>query len=238
MNALLTAPAPVAEPAVEIDPDAACMEITGVTGKPVTVAVKTDDQGTVTYMVVDASSETEGLGKKTMEEAFTSQFIGKAGPFVLGENVEAVSGATVTSAAVTNAVNSLLGTFPAAVQTAESRSAADISAERLAAAVEEAPKPERVPVFEAGEHTLTVKGFNGGDIAINVTLDDQGTVTALTVDASSETEGLGQKASEEAFTSQFIGKTAPFVLGEDLDTVSGATITSAAVVNALNSLFK
>ena len=238
VNALLTAPAPVAEPAVEIDPDAACMEITGVTGKPVTVAVKTDDQGTVTYMVVDASSETEGLGKKTMEEAFTSQFIGKAGPFVLGENVEAVSGATVTSAAVTNAVNSLLGTFPAAVQTAESRSAADISAERLAAAVEEAPKPERVPVFEAGEHTLTVKGFNGGDIVINVTLDDQGTVTALTVDASSETEGLGQKASEEAFTSQFIGKTAPFVLGEDLDTVSGATITSAAVVNALNSLFK
>ena len=238
VNALLTAPAPVAEPAVEIDPDAAWMEITGVTGKPVTVAVKTDDQGTVTYMVVDASSETEGLGKKTMEEAFTSQFIGKAGPFVLGENVEAVSGATVTSAAVTNAVNSLLGTFPAAVQTAESRSAADISAERLAAAVEEAPKPERVPVFEAGEHTLTVKGFNGGDIAINVTLDDQGTVTALTVDASSETEGLGQKASEEAFTSQFLGKTAPFALGEDLDTVSGATITSAAVVNALNSLFK
>ena len=58
------------------------------------------------------------------------------------------------------------------------------------------------------------------------------------MDASGETAGFGQKCAEEDFTSQFIGKTLPVTLGEDVDEVSGATITSTVVVNALNSLVK
>ena len=53
---------------------------------------------------------------------------------------------------------------------------------------------------------------------------------------SNETPGFGTRCSEDAFTSQFIGKPLPLTLGDDVDAVSGATVTSQAVVDALNSL--
>ena len=72
-------------------------------------------------------------------------------------------------------------------------------------------------------------------MTVKATLDGN-TITALTVETPDETPGLGQNCSEEDFTKQFIGKTLPVELGKDVDAVSGATITSTAVVDALNSL--
>jgi len=86
------------------------------------------------------------------------------------------------------------------------------------------------------ELTAKAKGYDGKDVTVSVTLDDAGAIASLTVDASSQTPGLGQRCSEEEFTSQFIGKAAPFTLGEGIDAVTGATITSTAVVDALNEL--
>ena len=43
---------------------------------------------------------------------------------------------------------------------------------------------------------------------------------------------------DEDFQNQFIGKTLPLTLGEDVDALSGATITSTAIVDALNTLVK
>ena len=74
--------------------------------------------------------------------------------------------------------------------------------------------------------------------AFKVYQAEDGKVVSLEVETPDETPGRGQKCSEEAFTSQFIGKTLPVTLGEDVDEVSGATITSTVVVNALNSLVK
>ena len=53
---------------------------------------------------------------------------------------------------------------------------------------------------------MTVKGFGDGDVNIQIGASEDGTVESLIIDASTQTEGLGAKASEEAFTSQFIGK--------------------------------
>ena len=93
----------------------------------------------------------------------------------------------------------------------------------------EEPAPEN-------QQTATHRGF-GGDVTVKAVLED-GKVVSLEVETPDETPGRGQKCSEEAFTSQFIGKTLPVTLGEDVDEVSGATITSTVVVNALNSLVK
>ena len=114
----------------------------------------------------------------------------------------------------------------------------------------EAPAPVAEPAAEApaeeasaaepaadGTLTATVKGFQDGDVIVNLTLDAEGKIAALDIDASSQTAGLGQLASEEAFTSQFIGKTLP-VAAEDIDALAGATITTSAVLEALNSLAK
>jgi Na+-translocating ferredoxin:NAD+ oxidoreductase RnfG subunit len=55
----------------------------------------------------------------------------------------------------------------------------------------------------------------------------------MTVDASGETQAIAKPCTEEAFLSQFIGKKGPFTA----DVVTGATFTSNAVINAVNSLF-
>ena len=84
--------------------------------------------------------------------------------------------------------------------------------------------------------SATVQGF-GGDVTVQVELNDDGTVKSLAIDTPNETAGLGQRASEAEFTDQFIGKAGPFAYGENgVDALSGATITSNAVLEAINGL--
>ncbi|MBE5808546.1 MAG: FMN-binding protein, partial [Clostridiales bacterium] len=78
-------------------------------GGEVTVNVGFADDGTIEYLSVDTPNETDGLGKMTSESAYTSQFLGKAGPFAYGEDgIEAVTGATITSTAVLDAINEIV----------------------------------------------------------------------------------------------------------------------------------
>ena len=81
----------------------------------------------------------------------------------------------------------------------------------------------------------TVSGSQGM-IDVITGIDENGLVVGVVVGSStfSETSGLGSKAQEPAFTDQFPGLTLPLALGEDVDAISGATITSTAVVNAVN----
>ena len=179
----------------------------------------TDENGVITSLTVDASTQTAGLGQKCAEEAFTAQFIGKSAPLTLGEGIDAVASATITSQAVVDAVNSLY----AAAEPVEEPT--------------EAPAATEEPAAQTAEvKTATAAGYDGNEITVNVT-DENGVITSLTVDASTQTPGLGQKCAEEAFTSQFIGKSAPLTLGEGIDAVASATITSQAVVDAVNSLY-
>ena len=225
INAALTSPAMAAEdlePAATEAPmvleNAKTATIAGFGGADITVQV-TDENGVITALVVDASSQTPGLGQKCAEEAFTSQFIGKSAPLTLGEGIDAVASATITSQAVVDAVNSLY----AAAEPVEEPT--------------EAPAATDEPAAQTAEvKTATAAGYDGNEITVNVT-DDNGVITSLTVDASTQTPGLGQKCADEAFTSQFIGKSAPLTLGEGIDAVASATITSQAVVDAVNSLY-
>ena len=225
INAALTSPAMAAEdlePAATEAPmvleNAKTATIAGFGGADITVQV-TDENGVITALVVDASSQTPGLGQKCAEEAFTSQFIGKSAPLTLGEGIDAVASATITSQAVVDAVNSLY----AAAEPVEEPT--------------EAPVATEAPAAQTAEvKTATAAGYDGNEITVNVT-DENGVITSLTVDASTQTPGLGQKCAEEAFTSQFIGKSAPLTLGEGIDAVASATITSQAVVDAVNSLY-
>ena len=225
INAALTSPAMAAEdlePAATEAPmvleNAKTATIAGFGGADITVQV-TDENGVITALVVDASSQTAGFGQKCAEEAFTSQFIGKSAPLTLGDGIDAVASATITSQAVVDAVNSLY----AAAEPVEEPT--------------EAPAATEEPAAQTAEvKTATAAGYDGNEITVNVT-DENGVITSLTVDASTQTAGLGQKCAEEAFTAQFIGKSAPLTLGEGIDAVASATITSQAVVDAVNSLY-
>ena len=226
VNSLYAAAEPVEEPteapaateAPMVLENAKTATIAGYDGNEITVNV-TDDNGVITSLTVDASTQTPGLGQKCAEEAFTAQFIGKSAPLTLGEGIDAVASATITSQAVIDAVNSLYATAEPVEEPTE------------------APAATEEPAVQTAEvKTATTAGYDGNEITVNVT-DENGVITSLTVDASTQTAGLGQKCAEEAFTAQFIGKSAPLTLGEGIDAVASATITSQAVVDAVNSLY-
>lgn len=72
-----------------------------------------NSDGTLAGMRVASQNETPGLGAKIAEEGFTSQFVGKsaANELNLGTDLEAISGATVSSKAATAGVNAAIKLF-------------------------------------------------------------------------------------------------------------------------------
>ena len=73
----------------------------------IVMMVGVSNEGTVTGLVVRDLSETYGLGANALTDtAFLSQYLETSGDAEVGNNIDAVTGATVTSKAVTRAVNS------------------------------------------------------------------------------------------------------------------------------------
>lgn len=86
-------------------------------------------------------------------------------------------------------------------------------------------------------------GFDG-NVSLAVGLDAEGTVNGIAFTTLNETPGMGMRVAEPEFKDQFNGKNVEsFVLDKAgtntddnaIDTVSGASTTSGAVVNAVNA---
>lgn len=83
----------------------------------------------------------------------------------------------------------------------------------------------------------------GGDIQLSVGIKNDGTVNGYEVLSISETAGLGMKATESEFKDQFKGKKAEQLQvvktgakeEQQIDAISGATITSTAVTKEINA---
>ncbi len=149
------------------------------------------DNGKVTAVSADFSQETAGLGQDAGPKVIDA--IVAAGTT---EGVDAVSGSTITSTAVLNAVKDCM----------EQASAA-------------APAGGTT-------YTSTQKGF-AEDITFEVSISD-GKVTAIDADFSKETAGLGQDAGPKMIDAIVAAGTT-----EGVDAVSGSTITSTAVLDAV-----
>ena len=82
-------------------------------GGPLTLAVGIDKSGIVKGIAVVASKETVGLGSKALEDSYLGRFKGKTvkEKLKVGDDVQAVTGATITSKAVTNQVKQALEAF-------------------------------------------------------------------------------------------------------------------------------
>lgn len=73
----------------------------------VDLMVGVSNEGKVTGVVVEDMQETRGLGSKALSDVpFLAQFLLTGGDAEVGSNVDALTGATVSSKAVTKAVNS------------------------------------------------------------------------------------------------------------------------------------
>ncbi|MGI6113089.1 MAG: RnfABCDGE type electron transport complex subunit G [Mahellales bacterium] len=86
------------------------------------------------------------------------------------------------------------------------------------------------------------KGY-GGDIEVVVGIKEDGEICGIQIGNHSETPGLGAKATEPGFTTQFEGKSANEPLGvskssatadNEIQAITGATRTSKAVTDGVN----
>jgi len=84
-------------------------------------------------------------------------------------------------------------------------------------------------------------GFDG-EITMMVGIKDDA-VTGISIISHTETPGLGavaaaQNAKGEAFRGQFVGLFGELAVGNQIDAMSGATITSNAVVTGVNAALR
>lgn len=80
-------------------------------GGAITMMVGITGEGTVSSLEIVSHSETAGLGANIEKEEFRSRFKGVYGEAVIGENVDALSGATISSKAVASGVNKALSAY-------------------------------------------------------------------------------------------------------------------------------
>ena len=81
-------------------------QVSGYAGK-VSMLIGVSDEGYVTGLQVRGMEETSGLGGKALSDwEFLRQFLRTEGDAEVGTNVDAITGATVTSRAVARSVNS------------------------------------------------------------------------------------------------------------------------------------
>ena len=96
--------------------------------------------------------------------------------------------------------------------------------------------PALVSVYEADKggsavgyiYETAAQGY-GGEVKALIALDKDGTYKGLQIiDCSTEPKGIGDQVAGEAFISS-VGKN----IGDSIDTISGATISSTAVVEGI-----
>ena len=174
----------------------------------VTVTVTVGEDG-VAQVTVDSEGETPGIGQAAAEplaEAFNA---------AQSADVEAVSGATITSTAAIDAATKAF------------EQAAAGAAEAAEEGAEEGTEAAEGLTFTPGTYTETSEGYNG-PVQISVTFDET-SITDITVDDSVETAHVGTPAFD-ILIPQIIEAN-----GTGVDGVSGATFTTRALKVAVNA---
>lgn len=90
---------------------------------------------------------------------------------------------------------------------------------------------------------VTTKSY-GGDLSLIVGIDAESSkITGVEITSINDTAGLGMKAKNADFLEQYFGKTAGIGVnkntpsGKEIQAITGATITSKAVTEAVNTAF-
>ena len=219
-------------------------------GGEIEVTVGMDRAGVITKISVGGANfaETSGLGAKTRDAAFTDQFTGRSGMLVLKQDIDSVTGASVSSGAVVGGVNRavayMTGRMPAALVTdlpeieltAEELAALNLSGEELTWMGGGADIDGWWQRADGG-YLVRATGFGLGPIVVTLSFDGDGVVQAILIGDENfmESEGYGARVREEAYWSQFIGRAGEQAYGDGLDGITGASTTANATLEAINA---
>lgn len=131
------------------------------------------------------------------------------------------------------------------IKAAEEKAAAEARQEVLSEAedftlVELDKLPECVTeVYKGGDKgyvfMLSVKGY-GGTMKLICGIKSDGSIEKSKTLSHQETSGLGSKTADEPYRSQYTGKTVDTY--DEIDAISGATISSTAYKKAITDAFK
>lgn len=203
---------------------------------PITVGVGID--GKITRIVIggkdEGFKETQGYGSKVKEQAFTQQFSGKTILMIAlkidGGEIDAITGATISSRAVCNGIKRGLEFYdsyltgcspddPRCAIFANARNFSEIIKDTLWYALS---YPETLGVVFVGQTSgyLDIIKYIAG-------LTKGGTLEKIVITYSHETEGIGEQIRNQEFLDKFrIGIP---------DVITGATISSGALIKSVQA---
>jgi len=183
-------------------------------GGPIIYNLYVDNEGTIVGLRIIEHLETPGLGSRITEPEYQDQVIGKNfdDPIALGEDVDALSGATITSRAITTSIRQTMDY---------------IGANFLGKEVEQAPAVTVADVAD-GTYEGSAPGFKG-DITVKVTVSG-GVITEVEVLSHSDTPDRFDSAASTVIPQL---QQAEVVSEDTIDAQSGATFSSKGIVNAV-----
>ncbi|MBQ7886296.1 MAG: FMN-binding protein [Clostridia bacterium] len=179
--------------------------------QPMKVAVEVDEAGKIVSVNVTEHNETPGFGADLINAGFDAL----VGQDIATAAIDVKSGVTMTS----NAINDALKAAAAAAPAAEAAPAEEV--------VEAAPVVEVAKVYE-----VAVMGMNSKHpLTLSVSVDAEGAIVAAACTDNSEDKGAAA-LTEEALAA-LVGQN---ITDAKYDTVAGATVTSNAVNQALDTI--
>ena len=222
---------PKAEPAAEETTGTVLTaQAKGLTGEfPVNVTVD-ESNAIVKVELGDSSTDMDAsfLNMVKTDANYLNQFVGKTAP-VDEASIDVVAGATVSSKAVVAAVNAACENLPEA----------GIIVIGGADGATEIVVDENLPAAEEAAGTVLTAQGKGltGEFPVNVTVDESNAIVKVELgDSSTDMDAsfLNMVKTDANYLNQFVGKTAP-VDEASIDVVAGATVSSKAVVAAVNA---
>ena len=166
-----------------------------------------DDDLVISSLRILGHKEDPGLGARITEPSFLQQFVGLGldSKFEFGTDIDGISGATISSRALTTGVRRAMEGFKAAFFPSDASAAGWLD----------------------GTYTGEADSF-GGKLAVEVTVSG-GKIASVTVLSHSDTPGISDNAVRE-IPARIVAANSPVV-----DAVSGATFTSEGIMKAVQN---
>ncbi len=220
---------------------------TGYSGD-IKVMTGVDMNGAVKKVSILELSETPGLGMNAKKDSFINQYIGQSGAISVvktkaGKNqIQAMTGATITSGAVTGAVNKALEIYMSLSGQATTTTVPESKAK--SGTVNLYGKDYTYEMLIDGNSITTgyifiteATGYSGNIIKLKINIDLKGTIKGIEGLIIEDTSGYGS-GFNTSYLNQFIGKNSKISgKGDGVQAISGATITSNAITAAVNTAF-